>query len=70
MVVQHETKEDGETALQDGGGQLLNLGPPGGWGGKMENQDGVLGAYGIKMKDLLIEIDAAYVAMLLRIVLD
>lgn len=39
-------------------------------GGKMENQDGVSGAYGIKMKDLLIEIDAAYVAMLLRIVLD
>ncbi len=36
----------------------------------MENQDGVLGVYGIKMKDLLIEIDAAYVAMLLRIVLD
>ena len=36
----------------------------------MENQDGVSGAYGIKMKDLLIEIDAAYVAMLLRIVLD
>ena len=32
MVVQHETKEDGETALQDGGGrrggQLLDLGPP------------------------------------------
>ncbi len=34
MVVQHETKEDGETALQDGGGQLLNLGPPGGGGGR------------------------------------